>query len=56
LLISAEEYPLKALAITLLSVVPHAGDVERLFSDMGGTQSVKRCSLSVATFETIAKI
>ncbi|KAG1775271.1 hypothetical protein EV702DRAFT_955637, partial [Suillus placidus] len=53
--ISAEEYPLKALAITLLSVVPHAGDVERLFSDMG-SQSVKRCNLSVATFETITKI
>ncbi|KAG1882059.1 hypothetical protein F4604DRAFT_1577538, partial [Suillus subluteus] len=43
-------------ASNLHSVVPHAGDVERLFSDMGGTQSVKRCNLSVATFETIAKI
>ncbi|KAG2159290.1 uncharacterized protein EDB93DRAFT_1075096, partial [Suillus bovinus] len=49
-------HPLKALAITLLSIVPHAADVERLFSDMGSTQSPKRCNLSVDTFEALAKI
>ncbi|KAG2144418.1 uncharacterized protein EDB93DRAFT_1087646, partial [Suillus bovinus] len=49
-------HPLKALAITLLSIVPHAADVEHLFSDMGSTQSPKRCNLSVDTFEALAKI
>ncbi|KAG2122855.1 hypothetical protein BD769DRAFT_958505 [Suillus cothurnatus] len=43
-------------AITLLSIVPHAADVERLFSDKGSTQSPKRCNLSVNTFEALAKI
>ncbi|KAG2362535.1 hypothetical protein BDR07DRAFT_1484740 [Suillus spraguei] len=46
----------RALAITLLSIVPHAADVERLFSDMGSTQSPKRCNLSVDTLEALAKI
>ncbi|KAG1732833.1 hypothetical protein EDB19DRAFT_1246143 [Suillus lakei] len=36
--------------------VPHAADVERLFSDMGSTQSPKCCNLSVDTFEALAKI
>ncbi|KAG2063002.1 hypothetical protein BDR04DRAFT_1039389, partial [Suillus decipiens] len=57
LAVSADGHPLKALAITLLSIVPHAAsDVERLFSDMGSTQSPKRCNLSVDTFEALAKI
>ncbi|KAG1824459.1 uncharacterized protein BJ212DRAFT_1251453, partial [Suillus subaureus] len=54
--ISVEEYPLKALMITLLSIVPHAGDIEQLFLDIGSTQSVKCCNLSATTFKTIAKI
>ncbi|KAG1809605.1 uncharacterized protein BJ212DRAFT_1279210, partial [Suillus subaureus] len=49
LAVSADRHPLKALAITLLSIVPHAADVERLFSDMGSTQSPKRCNLTVET-------
>jgi hypothetical protein len=53
--ISAESHPLKALAITILSIVPHTADVERLFSQLGGTQSVKRCNLAVDTFETLGK-
>ncbi|KAG2366650.1 hypothetical protein BDR07DRAFT_1273829, partial [Suillus spraguei] len=36
----------------LFSIVPHAADVERLFSDLGGIQSVKCCNLTVRTFET----
>ncbi|KAG1772556.1 hypothetical protein EV702DRAFT_924169, partial [Suillus placidus] len=36
LAVSADGHPLKALAITLLSIVPHAADVKcELFSDMG---------------------
>ncbi|KAG2063334.1 hypothetical protein BDR04DRAFT_1192712, partial [Suillus decipiens] len=37
LAVSANRHPLKPLATTLLSIVPHAANVERLFSDMGGT-------------------
>ncbi|KDR66641.1 hypothetical protein GALMADRAFT_80557, partial [Galerina marginata CBS 339.88] len=54
--ISAEKYPLKALAITLLSVVPHAGEVERLFSSLGGVQTARRCGLALQTFETLGKL
>lgn len=54
--ISSTSYPLKTLAINILSIVPHSADVERLFSDLGSTQSVKRCNLSVETFETLGKL
>jgi hypothetical protein len=54
--INLETHPLKAFAIIILSIVPHAAEVERLFSDLGGTQSVKRCNLSVNTFQTLGKI
>ena len=50
--INSETHPLKAFAIIILSIVLHAAEVERLFSDLGGTQSVKRCNLSVNTFQT----
>ncbi|KAG1779559.1 hypothetical protein EV702DRAFT_1212897, partial [Suillus placidus] len=36
------------------SIVP--AEVERVFSDLGGTQSAKRCNLSVGTFEALGKI
>ncbi|KAG2368985.1 hypothetical protein BDR07DRAFT_1348777 [Suillus spraguei] len=54
--ISAKTHPLKTLAITLFSIVPHAANVERLFSDLGVIQSVKRCNLTVRTFETLGKL
>ncbi|KAI5990358.1 hypothetical protein EDC04DRAFT_2911953 [Pisolithus marmoratus] len=54
--VSADAHPLKALAVTILSIVPHAGDVEQLFSDLGSTQSPRRCNLSVDTFQTLGKI
>jgi hypothetical protein len=44
------------MAIIILRIVPHAGDVERLFSDLGGVQDVKRVNLSMDTFESIGKI
>ena len=53
---TANKNPLKALAITIHSIVPHAAEVERLFSALGGTQSTKRCNLSVSTFETLGKL
>ncbi|KAF8956104.1 ribonuclease H-like domain-containing protein [Flammula alnicola] len=54
--ISGEKYPLKALAITLLSVVPHAGEVEHLFSALGGVQTPRRCNLAISRFETLGKL
>ncbi|KAJ6628795.1 hypothetical protein B0H10DRAFT_2209241 [Mycena sp. CBHHK59/15] len=54
--ISGEEQPLKTLAIVLFSVVPHAAEVERLFSGLSGVQGVKRCNLSVPTFKILGKL
>ncbi len=54
--IRAKERPLKALASVLLSIVPHAADVERFFSQLGGTQTVKRCNLATDTFESLGKL
>ncbi|KAJ6628792.1 hypothetical protein B0H10DRAFT_1940177 [Mycena sp. CBHHK59/15] len=52
----AGEQPLKTLAIVLFSVVPHAAEVERLFSGLSGVQGVKRCNLSVPTFKILGKL
>ncbi|KIK75079.1 hypothetical protein PAXRUDRAFT_173872, partial [Paxillus rubicundulus Ve08.2h10] len=54
--ITATQCPLKAMAIILHSVVPHAADVERYFSGLGGTQSAKWCNLTVETFEALSKL
>ncbi|KIO06269.1 hypothetical protein M404DRAFT_138850 [Pisolithus tinctorius Marx 270] len=53
--ISAEKCPLKLMAITIHSMVPHAADVEHYFSDLGGVQSHKRCGLTVETFQMLSK-
>ncbi|KAG1813763.1 hypothetical protein EV424DRAFT_1326445 [Suillus variegatus] len=54
--VGAEQCPLKALAIIIHSIVPHAADIERYFLGLGGVQSVKRCNLSVDTFESLSKL
>lgn len=54
--ISAKEYPIKHMAIILFSIVPHAAEVERLFSQLGGVQTTRRCKLSVRNFEALGKI
>jgi hypothetical protein len=54
--VSQEKHPVKTLAIKLLSIVPHAAEVERLFSDLTGVQGVKRCNLTVPTFEKMGKL
>lgn len=54
--VSAEQCPLKALAIIIHSIVPHAADIECYFSGLSGVQSVKRCNLSVHTFESLSKL
>ncbi|RPD67877.1 hypothetical protein L226DRAFT_548734 [Lentinus tigrinus ALCF2SS1-7] len=53
--VTSAQHPLKALAITLHSIVPHAAEIERLFAMQGGTQSARRCCLSVETFEKLGK-
>ena len=50
--ITHEDCPLKTLAVRIFSIVPHAAEIERLFSDLGGVQSPRRCRLSVASMET----
>ena len=49
-------HPLKALAIKLFSIVPHAAEVERFFSNLGGVQSVKRSRLTVPHMETLGTL
>ncbi|KAG1893959.1 uncharacterized protein F5891DRAFT_962254, partial [Suillus fuscotomentosus] len=56
LLINSESYSLKAFAVTILSIVGYAGKGERTFPNLGTTQSMQRCNLSVEIFETIGKI
>ncbi|KAG1803106.1 uncharacterized protein BJ212DRAFT_1230899, partial [Suillus subaureus] len=48
--------PLKAFAMTILSIVGHAGKVEWTLSNLSTTQSARCCNFSVETFETLGKI
>ncbi|KAG6821829.1 hypothetical protein H0H92_000624, partial [Tricholoma furcatifolium] len=48
--------PLKALALIILKIVPHAAEVERFFSNLGGVQSVRRSRLSVSHMETLGML
>jgi len=50
------DHPLKGFVITLLSIVPHSAKVEWLLSNLSGIQGVKRCNLSIHTFETVSKL
>jgi hypothetical protein len=49
-------HPLKELAIIILQIVPHAADVECLFSDLSGIQGVKQNNLDVDNFEALGKL
>ncbi|KAF5342879.1 hypothetical protein D9758_016087 [Tetrapyrgos nigripes] len=53
LAIDANDHPIKTLAITLFEVVPHAADVERLFSDLGAIQGDLQTRLSVEHSEEL---
>ena len=48
--------PLKLFATLILSIVPHAAEVERLFSNLGGIQGVKHCNLTIDNFKTLGKL
>jgi hypothetical protein len=50
------QHPLRVFALLILSVVPHSAEVERLFSNLGSVQSVRRSSLSVDTLETLGTL
>ncbi|CAL1715355.1 unnamed protein product [Somion occarium] len=50
-ILATEGYPIKDLAVQLHSIVPHAAEVERLFSNLGGIQGRKRINLTVPNFE-----
>ncbi|KAJ6566450.1 hypothetical protein B0H19DRAFT_1209599 [Mycena capillaripes] len=54
--ISGEAHPLKTMAIILFSIVPHAAEVERLFSGLAGIQGVKRCNFTLPTFESLGNM
>jgi hypothetical protein len=56
LLVSPSDHPLKTLAVRLFSVVPHAAEVERLFSNLGGVQSVRCSRLTVSHMETLGAL
>lgn len=56
LLVNVTSHPIKALAIKLFSIVPHAAEVERFFSNLGGVQSVKRSRLTVPHMETLGML
>ncbi len=53
---NANEHPLKMLGIVLFSIVPHTAEVERLFSQLGNTQSAKRCNLTMENFRALGKL
>ncbi|KAI0073357.1 hypothetical protein K474DRAFT_1603514 [Panus rudis PR-1116 ss-1] len=51
--IDGEKHPLQRIAILLHSVVPHAAEVERLFSNLGGIQGRRRSNLTVENFKKL---
>lgn len=44
------------MAYILLGLTPHAADVERLFSNLGGTQGKRRSRLEVKSLEALARM
>lgn len=56
LVVDVKSHPLKALAIKLFSIVPHAAEVERFFSNLGGVQSVKRSTLTIPHMQTLGTL
>jgi len=49
-------HPLKALAIKIFSIVPHAAEVERFFSCLRGVQSKKQSRLTVSHMQTFGTL
>jgi len=51
--IDAFDHPIKTLAVRMHKIVPHAAEVERLFSNLNGIQSDKRSQLTLPHMETL---
>ena len=49
-------HPLRMFAILILSIVPHAAEVERLFSNLGGVQSVRRSRMTIEVLSMLGTI
>ncbi|KAF9000108.1 ribonuclease H-like domain-containing protein [Cyathus striatus] len=49
-------HPIQTFAIKMMSIVPHAAEVERFFSNLGGVQSVKRSQLTIAHLESLGTL
>lgn len=56
LLVSISSHPLKALVIKIFSIVPHAAEVERFFSSLGGFQTAKRSRLTIPHMQTFGTL
>lgn len=56
LVVNVNSHPLKALAIKLFSIVPHAAEIERFFSNLGGIQSIKRSNLTIPHMQTFGTL
>ena len=50
--VSGDAHLIKKLAITILSIVPHAAEVKHLFSSLSGIQTTKKASQSTANMHT----
>lgn len=49
-------HPLRVFALLMHSIVPHAAEVERLFSNLGGVQSPRRSCLTVEVLGMLGTI
>jgi len=56
LVVNVNSHPLKALVIKLFSIVPHAAEIERFFSNLGGIQSIKRSNLTIPHMQTFGTL
>lgn len=54
--VTASSRPIKSMAIILFSVVPHAAEVERLFSDLASIEGDKRTNFNVDTLLTLGRL
>ncbi|KAA8906714.1 hypothetical protein FN846DRAFT_778107, partial [Sphaerosporella brunnea] len=56
LMVDSTQFPLKAIAIKLFRIVPHAADVERLFSALNRIHTDDRNCLHVETLKILAGV
>jgi hypothetical protein len=54
--VTAEQCPLKAMALIMHAIVPHSAELERLFSDLGKTQGDSQSNLDVTTICSLGRL